>query len=329
MSDIFKREKHIDPKYQHLEKYVYIAYKGFWTPAKYEKGIEKVDVPHYHNVLSPIDQKAIDRSILAVAMVEDKVKTFWTSISKDLPQTVISDIGCLLGQMETTHRRAYHALAEALKLDVDDIYNHQVIRDRVAYLSKHLDGDPKIIGKRRILKSLVLFTALVERGSLFTQFYILMSFAKANKGLKTISALQQTTATEELVHYSFGLDLINIIKEENPQLWSEYLVELVEKSLKEAYRVERDLIKWIFEAGVPDHLTEIEVVNFLNYNFSCIAKDLDVPLEFKYDEMIFEGENEWFVLKTMVPSEPDFFDSPVGGYSSTDDDYEDEIFEDD
>lgn len=328
MSDIFTKEKHIDPRYQHLEKYVTIAYKGFWTPAKYEKGIVRVDVPHYTNFLNPVDQKAIDRCILAVAMVEDKVKTFWINVSRDLPQTIISDIGCLLGQMETTHRRAYHALAEALGLDSEDIYNHQVIRDRVKYLSKHLEGDPRITGKRRILKSLVLFTSLVERGSLFTQFYILMSFAKANKGLKTISSLQQTTATEELVHYSFGLDLINIIKQENPQLWNEYLVELVEKSLTEAHRVELELIDWIFEAGVPDHLTKEEVINFLNYNFNCIAVDLNVNVQFECDSEMFVDKNEWFVLKTLVPSEPDFFDSPVGGYSATDDDYDDEIFED-
>lgn len=41
MSNIFERGLHLDPQYQHLEKYVDIMYRGFWTPAKYEKEIKE------------------------------------------------------------------------------------------------------------------------------------------------------------------------------------------------------------------------------------------------------------------------------------------------
>lgn len=313
---IFEANKYLDPEYQFLDKYVQIMYKGFWNPAKYEKLIKEQDVPHYFNSMGEVDQEAIKRCILAVAVVEDKVKVYWPSLHSDLPQTIIGDIGGLFGMSETTHRRSYHSLLENLKIDPKEIYDHPATKGRIAYLTKYLENDPKIIGRKRILKKLVLFTSLVERVSLFTQFYILMSYSKANKGLKTISSLQQSTATEEIVHYSCGIDIIKKIKAECPHLWDEYLVELIEKNIQASYKAEKQLIDWFFEKGVPDHLTKEEVLNFLHYNMSEVVKDLELNINFKYDQEMYEEKNKWMMEKIKTAGEPDFFDTPAGGYSS-------------
>lgn len=217
-----------------------------------------------------------------------------------------------------THRRSYHSLLENLRIDPKEIHDHPATKGRIDYLSKYLETDPKIIGKKRVLKKLVLFTSLVERVSLFTQFYILMSYARANRGLETIAALQQTTATEEVVHYSCGIDIINKIKEESPQIWDEYLVELIEKNIKSAYRAEENLINWFFEKGVPEHLTKKEVFNFLNYNMNTVCRDLGLGVSFDYDKKLYEDKNKWFMEKISTAGEPDFFAAPVGGYASED-----------
>ena len=324
---IFSNDIFLDPKYQDLDRYVPIMYKGIWTPAKYESLIKAQDAPQYFNEFNVTDQECTKRCILAVSVVEDQVKTYWCTLCMDLPQTVIGDVGGVFAQSEVTHRRSYHALVEALKINPNEIYEHEKAKGRINYLQKHLERDPKIIGKRHTLKKLVLFTALVERASLFTQFYILMSFAKANKGLKTIAALQRSTAIEEKIHYSFGIDVINIIKEEEPQLWSEYLVELIEKNIKDAYQAELDLLDWFFEKGVPSHITKEEVVNFMRYNFSVIAKDLKLDLEFDYDVDMYQEKNIWFSEKTLAPTEVDFFDNASGGYSSTDEEIDVDSFE--
>lgn len=322
---IFDKGNYVEPKYQFLEKYISIMYRGFWTPAKYEKLIREVDAPHFFNEMGFIDQEAIRRCILAVATVEDKVKNFWNGLFFDIPQTVVSDIGALFAQSETTHRISYHSLASNLLVDTSTIENYPVLKDRVAYLNKHVEKDPKIIGKKRVLKKIALFTSLVEKGSLFTQFYILMSYEKNSRGLKTISALQQSTANEENVHYKFGIDIINIIKSEYPQLWEEYLIELISKSLEVAYSTELRLIDWFFENGVPEHLTKDEVVNFLNYNFSIISKDLGIDTGITYDKKLFTEKNEWFVIK-LKSTEPDFFDAPNGGYASEKEEFNIEEF---
>lgn len=313
---IFEKTKHIDPKYQHLDKYVNIMYRGFWTPAKYEKLIKEVDVPHFFNTMEPLDQEVVSRCILAISIVEDKVKTYWSSLALDIPQTIIGDVGGLFGMSEVTHRRSYHSLAEYLNIDTDNLSKYDALKGRIEYLSKYVETDPKIIGKKRILKKLVLFTSLVERCSLFTQFYILMSYAYRNRGLKTISALQETTAIEEVTHYSFGIDLVNIIKEEHPTMWDEYMVELITDNIKVAYQSELNLIDWFFENGVPEHLTKEEVINFLNYNFNVISKDLGLDIKYPVDDKLYQERNEWFTVKVFTTSEPDFFDQAVSGYAS-------------
>ena len=328
-SNIFEKTKHIDPEYQHLSKYIDIMWKGFWTPAKYQKNIDKIDAPHVLNRMSGVDAEAVKRAVLAISLVEDKVKTFWASLVFDIPQTIIGEIGGVFSNSETVHSQSYRALAESLKIQdrFESIMKIPVMKGRSNYLQKYLESDHRFRGKKRVLKKLVLFTALVERASLFSQFYILMSFANANKGLKTISSLQASTMLEEIQHFNFGVDLINIIKAQHPRLWDDALQRLVKKDVKAAYKKEIKLIDWIFENGVPDHLTKEEVINFLNFNFNVISQELDLGISFDVDERLYEEKNS-FIDLAIRPSEPDFFDSPVGGYSSIEEDFSDEDLDD-
>ena len=38
---VFYNVDYLDPRYNFLERYIHIMYKGFWTPAKYEKLINE------------------------------------------------------------------------------------------------------------------------------------------------------------------------------------------------------------------------------------------------------------------------------------------------
>ena len=314
-TDIFKNQGYLNPAYDKFKKFVDTSFKLLWTPAKYEKNIEEKDAYEYKHVLDEKSKSCVKRCILAVSVVEDKVKSYWGDIDKTFPQTIISDLAGLLSFQEVVHRISYHSLAKAIGVERDEINNHKVLLDRVKYLSKYLEEDPKVIGRKRKLKKLVLFTTLVERCSLFTQFYILMSFSKRVNKLKAISKLQISTATEEAFHYDFGLALIKTVREESPQLWSDYLQELVNKNIQMAYATELQIIDWIFEKGLPEHITKEEIVNILNYNFKKISDDLGLGMDYTYDEKIYQEKNAWFFLSTKSPVTPDFFDDNAGGYS--------------
>ena len=324
MSGILENTTYLDPKYQHLEKYVLMAYKSLWTPMKYEKLIKEVDASYYYNRMSEVDKESVRRCLLSIAMVEDKVKSYWNSLHRYLPQTIISDVGSLFGFMETTHRRAYHSANEAFGIEPEEIEKHKILKDRLKYLNKHLEKG-SFEPKNSVLKNLTLFTSLVEKGSLFPAFYILMSWSYANKGLHAIASLQESTSLEEIQHYSFGIDLINIIKKEYPEMWDSDIVEVVTKSIKTAQETEVKLIDWFFENGVPGHLTKKEVVNFLNYNFNTICEDLGLDLSFDFNEELYREKSEWMMV-SLYNKEPDFFNMPKGGYSSTEEEIDIENF---
>lgn len=327
--DIFKKTKHIDPNYEHLTYYIDIMWKSFWTPTKYKKNIEKQDAPYVLNSMGAVDATVIKRSVLGISLVEDKVKTFWSVLHNDIPQTVVGEVGSVFGNSEVVHAQSYRALADSLKLerDFEKILENPVMKGRVDYLQKYLEKTPDMTGKRLVLKKLILFTALVERASLFSQFYILMSYANANKGLKTISSLQSSTSSEELIHYAFGIELINIIKTENPTFWDDILIDKIEKDIIAAHQAELNLLDWIFETGVPGHITIEEVKNFLNYNFNTICGDLKLNLVFPFDRNLYEDRNSW-MLNSLKPSESDFFANPHGGYSSVEEEISDLDLED-
>lgn len=306
-----------NPKYDHLEHYCNRMYKSFWTPGAYKSLIEEQDAPYYHNVMGEADKEAIKRCLLSIATVENKVKAFWMNLHNDIPQTVISDVGGLFGAQEVIHRQIYEHLLNVLRIDTNNIEQYPPLANKIKYLKKYLEKDNKAKGKRGVLKRLVLFTALTERLSLFTSFYILSSWSNAKRGLDTISAVQKSTAQEELyMHYAFGLDITNIIKKEEPNLWNDYMQELVTKSIAQSYKAELEIIDWFFEKGVPKHITKDEVVNFLNYNFKELCFDFEIDLEYHVDEDLFREKNLWMMVRLSGNTNSDFFNNETGNYSN-------------
>lgn len=45
---------------------------------------------------------------------------------------------------------------------------------------------------------------------------------------------------------------------------------------------------------MPEHLTKEEVINFLNYNFNVVSKDLGLDLEYEVQDDLFNIKNFWF-----------------------------------
>jgi len=312
---IFEDQGYLNPKYDRFNKFTKTALKSFWTPAKYKQKIESKDAFEYRNHLDESLKSLIERCILSVSVVEDKVKLFWGLIPLDYPQTLISDAASMLSMQEVVHRRSYNSLGKAIGVPRDAIERYPILKDRIKYLNKHLEEDVNITGNARKLKKLTLFTGLVEKISLTVSFYILMSPAKRINKLKGISELQATTAVEENFHFDFGLEIINTVKEENPEIWTEYLVQHMNKNFMMAYETELKMIDWFFEKGVPDFITKEEVINVLNYNFNFVSNKLGLGLDFEYDEELYREKNEWFFVMTKSPLAIDFFDGTAGGYS--------------
>jgi ribonucleoside-diphosphate reductase beta chain len=154
----------------------------------------------------------------------------------------------------------------------------------------------------------------VENVSLFSQFLVIMSFNKHKNLLKGISNAVEATSKEENIHANFGFDLVNLIKEENPEWWTEDLKEELIDATLEACDAEIEIVDWIFEKGDLDFLTKKETMEFIKHRFNVSLNSIGVESIFTVDEKILET-TEWFDDEILTTKHTDFFNKRSINYS--------------
>jgi len=155
---------------------------------------------------------------------------------------------------EAIHTHAYQYIVESLDLDEGEVFNayHEIasIRDKDEFLVPFIDtltdpafrtGTPQ--ADQQLLKSLIVFSCLMEGLFFYVGFAQILSLGRQNK--MTGSAEQYMyILRDESMHCNFGIDLVNQIKLENPHLWTqafrEELQELFRRAVELEYRYAED-----------------------------------------------------------------------------------------
>lgn len=131
---------------------------------------------------------------------------------------------------EAIHTHAYQYITESLGLDEAEIFNayHEVksIRDKDEFLIPFINTltDPKfktgtLINNQKLLKSLIMFACVMEGLFFYVGFTQILALGRQNKMMGAAEQYQYILRDESM-HCSFGIDLINTIKHENPELWT-------------------------------------------------------------------------------------------------------------
>lgn len=299
--------------YPELLDYADAMYESFWIPDhfRYDRDINDFKVN-----LTPDQQEIIKRCMLAIGVVENKVKTFWARIDMRMPHTEISDVGHCFANSEVIHRRAYEKLLNLLGLDkeFETIMQIPCMEGRTKYLTKYLKGVTSRSDKE-FTKSLILFTLLVENCSLFSQFVIVSSFNKYQNVLGNFSSVVNATAREEELHFMFGCHLINIIKKENPEWFDKEYEDKFRRNIRKAFRAEMEVLDWIFERGELPWLPKTAVEEYLKERFNKALVAIGYEQEYEVNEDLLAPAAYFKTLyKTSVSF--DFFDSSNTDYSN-------------
>ena len=176
---------------------------------------------------------------------------------------------------------------------------------RVRYLEAALISS-KSENDREYTESILLFSLFIEHVSLFSQFLIIMAFNKHKNMLKGISNVVEATSKEEQIHGDFGIDLINIVKRENPEWFGLEYDYKIQNMCKTAYEAESAIIDWIFEKGELDFLPKKEINEFIKDRFNRSLESVGVKKVFETDSKILE-ETEWFNDEIIGTKHVDFF----------------------
>jgi len=221
--------------------------------------------------------------------------------------TRYNDKVLISGNSEVRHKDAYAQLLRILGLENEfqTVIEIPAIKNRISYLAKYLDGTRSRENKM-YTKSVLLFSLFIEHVSLFSQFLIMMSFNKEKNLFKGISNVVEATSKEEEIHGNFGSELINIIKEENPEWFDKEFEALIVSACHKAYAAECGILDWIFENGELSFLSKDTIKHFIQNRFNNSLNRIGMKSVFKVDFTEIE-KTLWFDVEILSTKEDDFF----------------------
>ena len=304
-SNIFEKRINLKPyDYPVLGEYVNAIRHSYWIHTEFNY---TSDVQDFKTSLSEVEKNAIKNTMLAISQIEVAVKTFWGDIYKKMPKPEIGSVGATFAESEVRHHDAYSHLLEILGLNNEfkNLKKNPVIMKRVSYLEsalKNVNSDDN----QEFSESIILFSLFIEHVSLFSQFLIIMAFNKYRNVLKGISNVVEATSKEEQIHGDFGIDLIKIIKEENPEWFDESHKALVQETCKEAFLSESKIIDWIFEKGELDFLPKVVIKEFIKNRFNNSLESIGISKVFDINETLLSN-TDWFDDEIIGTKHGDFF----------------------
>jgi ribonucleoside-diphosphate reductase beta chain len=311
--DIFKKRTHLKPyEYPELHEYVNAVRHSYWIHTEFNF---VSDVQDFKVNVNEIERNVIKNSMLAIAQIEVSVKTFWGDLYKKIPKPEVGAVGSTFAESEVRHTDAYAHLLEIL--DLNDAFKQidqiPVLTKRIQYLEKSLKN-ARSEDNREYSQSILLFSLFTEHVSLFSQFLIMMSFNKHKNLFKGISNAVEATSKEEQIHGLFGIDLINIIKQEQPQWFDKEFVDQVVSTCQEAFESEKQVVDWIFEKGEPDFISKEVVLEFIKQRFNNSLQSIGIDKIFTTDENLLK-ESEWFYDEVIATKHGDFFNKKSINYN--------------
>jgi len=303
--NIFEKRKSVLPyEYPELLKYKNAIRHSYWIHSEFNI---TEDISDFMTKVTDSQREAIKRSMLAIAQIEVNVKAFWGDLYKRLPKYEIQSIGATFSESEARHFDAYKHLLEVLGLEDEfqTITEVPAIKGRINYLSKYLDGT-RSKSNKMYTKSILLFSLFIEHVSLFSQFLIMMSFNKELNLFKGVSNIVEATSKEEDVHGNFGIELINIIKKENPGWFDEEFEEIIKSACVKALEAECKVLDWIFEKGELDFLSKETITEFIKNRFNNSLESIGMSKAFEVQTQKLES-TMWFDVEIKSTKEGDFF----------------------
>ncbi len=310
---IFDERVNLKPyEYPHLLEFKTAIRQSYWVHDEFNF---EGDVQDFRVNCTDAERSVIKKTMLAIAQVEVAVKTFWADIYDRLPVPEVGAVGMTFAESEVRHLDAYSHLLELLGLNdaFERIEEIPALIDRVEYLNRALEGTDSR-DERAFAHSILLFSIFIEHVSLFSQFLIMLSFDKHEKRFKGVANAVEATSKEEQIHGLFGVELMDILREEHPEWFGPAFEQEVQAACEEAYDAEQKVLDWIFADGELDFLPRPVIDAFLRDKFNESLKNVDVDPIFEVDPEHLD-ETRWFYEEILLTKGNDFFSKRSTSYS--------------
>ncbi|MEZ7831628.1 MAG: ribonucleotide-diphosphate reductase subunit beta [Gammaproteobacteria bacterium] len=222
---------------------------------------------------------------------------------------------------EAIHTHAYQYCIESLSMDEGEIFNmyHEVpsVAKKASWGLKYTQelSDPKfntgtIENDQALLKNLIAFYCCLEGIFFYCGFTQILSMGRRNKMTGTSEQFQYILRDESM-HLNFGIDMINQIKLENPQLWTDEMKEQATQMILQATALEIEYARDTMPRGVLG-MNAAMMEEYLQFIANRRLIQIGLPEQFAGVENPFPWMSEIMDLR----KEKNFFETRVIEYQT-------------
>ncbi len=199
--------------------------------------------------LSDIERRVIMRNLGFFATAESLVaNNIVLAIYKHITNAEARQYLLRQAFEEAIHTHTFLYIVDSLALDESEIFNmynevnsiHGKDKFEMELTEEILKSDfttNTVEGAQKFLENLIGYYIIMEGIFFYSGFAMILSFHRQNK-LTGIGEQFQFILRDETVHLNFGIDLINGIKHENPELWTPDFQEKMIAHIKHAVELE-------------------------------------------------------------------------------------------
>jgi len=222
---------------------------------------------------------------------------------------------------EAIHTHAYQYCIESLAMDEGEIFNmyHEIpsVAKKASWGLKYTQAlnDPSFNtgtpeADRDLLKNLIAFYCCLEGIFFYCGFTQILSMGRRNKMTGTSEQFQYILRDESM-HLNFGIDMINQIKLENPQLWTDEMKEQATQMILQATQLEIEYARDTMPRGVLG-MNAAMMEEYLQFIANRRLVQIGLPEQFQSVANPFPWMSEIMDLR----KEKNFFETRVIEYQT-------------
>lgn len=311
-----------------------VPFKYKWAWEKYLSGCRNTWFPQEVNMTADIalwrtanalsdDERLIVKRNLGFFVTADSLaaNNVVLGIYRHITAPECRQFLLLQGFQEAVHTESYQHIAESLGLDEGEIFNAyreiECIRNKDDFLIPFIDTltNPSfktgtLETDQKLLKSLIVFSCLMEGMFFYVGFVQIFALARQNK-MTGAAEQYQMILRDEALHCNFGIDLVNTIKLENPRLWTSSFCEEIKKLFHQAVELEYAYA----EDTMPRGVLGLNASSFKEYlRFIANRRCQQIGLE-----QLFPGASNpfpWMSETIDLRKEKNFFETRVTEYQT-------------
>lgn len=222
---------------------------------------------------------------------------------------------------EAIHTHTFHYIVESLSLNQGEVFNmYNEINSIHAKDSFEMTLTEDMLqpnfttgtkeGAQKFLENLIGYYIIMEGIFFYSGFAMILSLHRQNK-MTGIGEQFQYILRDETVHLNFGIDLINGIKQENPELWTSEFQKHIETLIDEAVELEIAYAQDCLPRGILG-LTAPMFRDYVQYIADRRRERIGLKVKFRS-----KNPFPWMSETIDLGKEKNFFETRVTEYQSS------------